>query len=96
MIRDPVIADHFAVHCDLHLQKPSFSKRTGTFRTLRSIDMDSVHENISNFNILNNPSEDLDALVKQYDSALCSILDKHAPIMQREVIVSPGRGFGEE
>ena len=25
-VRDPCIADHFAVHCELHLQKPRFGK----------------------------------------------------------------------
>ena len=40
-VRDPCIADHFAVHCELHLQKPRFGKKVVKFRKLRSIDINS-------------------------------------------------------
>ena len=45
-VRDPCIADHFAVHCELHLQKPRFGKKVVKFRKLRSIDIDSFCEDL--------------------------------------------------
>ena len=89
MIRDPIISDHFAVHCDLGVQKPKFSKKKVTFRKLRSIDIDSLYEDIGNSNPSHNSHHDLNTLVENYDRTLSSILDKHAPILQREVIIRP-------
>lgn len=40
-VRDPCIADHFAIHCELHLQKLRFEKKVVKSRKLQSIGMDS-------------------------------------------------------
>ena len=45
-VRDRCIADHLAVHCKLHLQKPRFGKKVVKFRKLRSIDIDSFCEDL--------------------------------------------------
>ena len=34
-VRDPVISDHHAIHCDLHLQKPQYARKIVDFRKLR-------------------------------------------------------------
>ena len=34
-VRDPCIADHFTVHCELHLQKPCFVKKVVNACSLR-------------------------------------------------------------
>ena len=90
-VRDSAIADHFAVHCDLRLEKPSFREKMVTFRKLRSIDIESLCGDIRDSCLLDNPSDDLNALVEQYDNTLSLILDKHAPVKhkQRHVMVRP-------
>ena len=51
-VRDPVISDQYAVHCDLLLKKPQFAKKVVSFRKLHSIDIDSFCGNIKNSPLL--------------------------------------------
>ena len=88
-VRDPCIADHFAVHCELHLQKPRFGKKVVKFRKLRSIDIDSFCEDRRDSDLLQTSYSHLNTLVEQYDRTLLSILDKHAPQIKQQVTVRP-------
>ena len=74
-VRDPCIADHFAVHCELHLQKPRFGKKVVKFRKLRSIDIDSFCEDLRDSDLLQKSYSHLNTLVEQYDRTLLFILD---------------------
>ena len=89
--RDPCIADHFAVHCELHLQKPRFGKKVVKFRKLRSIDIDSFCEDLRDSVLLQKSYSHLNTLVQQQDRTytLLYILDKHAPEIQRQITVRP-------
>ena len=51
-VRDPIISDYYAVHCDLVLQKPQFAKKTITYRKLRSINIETFCEDIQNSPLL--------------------------------------------
>ena len=64
-VRDPCIADHFAVHCELHLQKPRFGKKVVKFRKLRSIDIDSFCEDLRDSDLLQKSYSHLNTLVEQ-------------------------------
>ena len=86
--RDPCIADHFAVHCELHLQEPRFGKKVVKFRKLRSIDIDSFCEDLRDSDLLQKSYSHLNTLV-EHDRTLLSILDKHAPEIQRQITVRP-------
>ena len=88
-VRDPCIADHFSVHCELLLQKPRFGKKVVKFRKLRSIDIDSSCGDLRDSDLLLKSYLHLNTLVEQYDRTLLSILDKHAPEMQRQITVRP-------
>ena len=88
-VRDPCIADHFVVHCELHLQKPRLGKKVVKFRKLRSIDIDSFCEDRRDSDLLQNSYSHLNTLVEQYDRTLLSILDKHAPQIKQQVTVRP-------
>ena len=82
-VGDPCIADHFAVHCELHLQKPRFGKKVVKFRKLQSIDIDSFCEDLRDSDLLLKSYSHLNTLVEQYDRTLLTILDKHVPEIQR-------------
>ena len=75
IIRHSGIANHYAVHCDLRLQKLCFVKKTVTSRKLCSIDMDSLCRDICDSSLFQDQSEDLNAFTEQYDDILCSILN---------------------
>ena len=88
-VRDPCIADHFAVHCELHLQKPRFGKKVVKFRKLRSIDIDCFCDDLRYSDLLLKSYSHLNTLVEQYNRTLLSILDTHAPEIQRLITVRP-------
>ena len=70
-------------------EKSCFAKKVVSFKKLRSIDIDSFCENIKNSPLLQQQAPDLETLVNQYDNVLKSLLDKHAPVMQRRVTIRP-------
>ena len=90
-VHDPVLSDHFAVHCSLAVKKPPNAKLTVVTRKLCSIDSDSLCTDIRSSSLYNSPSLNLSELCDQYDSesVLSSILDKHAPLRKRVITIRP-------
>ena len=88
-VHDPVISDHFVVHCSLTIKKPPDAKITVMTRKLCNIDSDSLCTDIRSSSLYNSPSLDLSELCDQYDSALSSILDKHAPLRKSVITIWP-------
>ena len=88
-VHDPVMSDHFAVYCSLAIKKPSNVKLTVMTRKLCNIDSDSLCTDIRSSSLYNSPSLDLSELCDQYDSALSSILDKHAPLRKSVITIRP-------
>ena len=83
------ISDHFAVHCDLQFKKPPLERKEITCRKIRSIDFTDFRYNLSNSCLVLDPADDLEALVRQYNVTLRSMLDTHAPLKTRTVTVRP-------
>ena len=88
-IFDPVISDHCAVHCNLSVQKPHFTKKKVYYRKLRSLDIESFCEDILTSPLLQDQAVELNALVDQYDNVLRSLLDLYAPLKWRTVTLRP-------
>ena len=88
-IFDPVISDHRAVHCNLRVQKPHFTKKKVYFPNLRSLDIESFCEDILTSPLLQDQAVELNALVDQYDNVLRSLLDLYAPLKRRTVTLRP-------
>lgn len=83
------ISDHFVVHCDLQFKKPPLERKEITCRKTRSIDFtDCCHKRGKSCLVLA-PADDLEALVRQYNVTLKSMLDTHAPLKTRTVTVHP-------
>lgn len=84
-----VLLDHFAVHTSLACVKPKAEYREMSFRKLKSVCTSELKEDISEtfqsfeYNIT------VDALLDQYQCCLSSIIDKHAPLQTKTVIVRP-------
>ena len=88
-IHDPVLSDHYAVHCMLHVNKPLHQTKTTSYRKLRTIDVDSFRQDIKHSVLFQHPSTDLSVLCNQYDSVLSALLNKHAPLRTRSISVRP-------
>lgn len=89
-VHDPVISDHLALHCNLHVDKPPNIKKRINYRKFRSINTDDFQHDIVNSALYSSPKTVLAELSDQYDSVLSSILDKHAPLQTKTVIQLPG------
>ena len=83
------ISDHFAVHCDLQFKKPPLERKEITCCKIRSIDFNDFRYNLSNSCLVLDPADDLEALVRQYNVTVRSMLDTHAPLKTRTVTVRP-------
>ena len=95
---DPSISDHFVVSCVLSLPKTSFERKEICCRKLKSIDMQTFRDEISN-SALASPSsmvDDLEQLTAVYDLTLSSLVDKHAPLKTRIVTVRPPASWYNE
>jgi len=86
-VRDKLISDHFVVGFSLRLRKPQQSTKTVASRNLRKIEKDVFRADVSA--ALADPSVDPSQLADQYNCALGSVLDKHAPLVTRRVTDRP-------
>lgn len=76
---DPAISDHCAVHSEtLCLIKPSFQRRTITYRKLRSLDSGLFIQDIMNSTLTDHNFTDVSVLTACYTNTLRSLLDKYA------------------
>lgn len=85
------ISDHFAVHCNLALVKPSLERKVISYRKTRSIDFDKFHQDLANSSLLSDSSDhaDLDALVGAFNDTLSHLVDSHAPLKTRTITIRP-------
>ena len=59
--------------------KPSPEKANITFRPINNIDLDTLHMDLSNYDLLMHPKISLLELTAQCSETLSQLLDKHAP-----------------
>lgn len=81
--------DHFAVSFCVSAAKPTFQKKTITYRKLRAIDINSLNHDLSSLNLNDmlsaNPEEFLDA----YIDGLTKLVDQHAPARSKTITLRP-------
>ena len=83
----PVMSDHQPLI--FHLQAPKLppEKKKISFRKIKEIDEKKFQHELSQSPLITSPSSTLDGLVSQYESTLSTLLDAHAPVITREVLV---------
>lgn len=88
-VRDPALLHQFAVSCTLSLCKVPFETKKLCYRKLRSIDIPEMRADIVNSSLVLVEVDDVTVLVDWYNSVLWSLLDKHAPLIERVVTLRP-------
>ena len=84
------LSDHLTVLIDLWLQIKSSPKKANiTFQPINKIDLDTLHMDLSNSNILMHPKTSLLELTDQFSETLSHLLDKHAPKQTKMTQPSP-------
>ena len=80
-VHDPIISDHFAIHCKLNSDRPPNPKKTVSYRKLRSVNTNAFRQDILSSELLSTNSSDLTSLCSRYDDVISAIVDKHAPLV---------------
>ena len=84
------LSDHHCVIIDLWLQVGSRSrKKFITFRPINKININTLHDDLTNSDLLIKPKSSSCELVNQYNETLSKHLDKHAPKQTKSVQVRP-------
>ena len=82
-------SDHKRVLCNVDLPRPVPTRKSVTYRKLRNVDIEKFSEDIAISSLNNLEGSDLDIMIDQYNEILCSLLNKHAPLRSREIILRP-------
>ena len=83
------ISDHSAIKCMLNIRPPRWPTKTITFRSFKSIDLDAFLMDIDSLPLVQSPADSLDDRVTQYNEGIRSIIDKHAPLQTKTIVIRP-------
>jgi exonuclease III len=92
----PFFSDHSSITFEIPMCKPRAIRKTVAFRKIKEIDTDAFIEDLRNCDFVQTPSQDVDALVKQYYDDLGSILDAHAPLQKKQIVIRPNNPWFTE
>ena len=81
--------DHFALAFNMALMKPSPVQRTVTYRKLKDIDADMFRQDIRASSALQSTEGTTDSLLDAFNSELQRLIDKHAPLQTRTLVLRP-------
>ncbi|XP_052791884.1 uncharacterized protein LOC128226025 [Mya arenaria] len=86
-----VLNDHYAVMFYASASRPPPIRKTVTYRKLRSINIDNLREDIRNTDFFGNKiiPLDIDTAVEEYSNILNAIIDKHAPLKTKTIVLRP-------
>ena len=82
-----LISDHHAVHFDLIMDKPPPPREKVSFRKFSSVDPTKFRSDLAKCDLVTHTSQELDSLVHQYNTQLSSLIDMHAPLKTRSLLI---------
>ena len=85
------ISDHCFINANFNFEKPAFETKTITFRKLKDIEDESFRADLlsSDFCTTNFDDVSVDEMVDLYNVSLISVLDKHAPLLSKNIVIKP-------
>ena len=83
------ISDHYLITSRCSVPKPSWETKLVTYRKVNNIDMDIFKDEVSTLCQVLSPCEDLTVLCDGFESGLKKLLDKHAPLREKRMVVRP-------
>ena len=83
------LSDHCFVECNLSFPRPNLVTKEIQFRKTNHLNLQAFKADITDSKLCNDPCSNLDDLVKHYDNTLSHILEKHAPLQRKVVVVRP-------
>ncbi|XP_071492587.1 uncharacterized protein [Diadema antillarum] len=79
------ISDHSAVSCLLKFVRPSRVMSEFTCRNIKKINRTAFAEDIVSCKLMSSPTDSVDCVVENYNSALSRLLNIHAPAKTRKI-----------
>ena len=73
--------------CNVDLPRPGPTRKSVTYRKLRNVDIKKFSDDIAISSLYKLEGSDLDIMVDQCNEILCSLLNKHAQLRSREIIL---------
>lgn len=89
-------SDHYAVKCNIDISRPKPVKQVVDFRELKKINISDFQDDIRNSALFADPPDDLSALVTTFERTLGDLLDKHAPLKSKSMVLRPNTPWYDE
>ena len=86
---ETLLTKHHVIRCDLVTVKPKRPKRHIRYRKYTPIDNAKLVSDLRNADLFNNPNDGVDELSAQYKSTIDGLIDSHAPLITRVIIIRP-------
>ncbi|KAJ8049803.1 hypothetical protein HOLleu_02710 [Holothuria leucospilota] len=90
------LSNHFAITCNLLIEKPPPLTKSIKTRNLKAINIDSFCNDVSNPTDSSFLNLDLNGKVSHYNSVLSNLLETHAPATVRNVRIRPNTSWYDE
>ena len=84
-----LISDHFPVMCYLNAERAHFPVKKISFRKLSAINNDLLKNDIVESRLCIEKPTNVSELAALYDITLKEVLDKHAPLVAKTVVLRP-------
>ncbi|CAG2214072.1 unnamed protein product [Mytilus edulis] len=96
-IKDPCLfdqngnlsGDHLALFTSLKISKPPKQRHTVSYRKFSDIKTTDFIQDLSSTKIVQNREGSVENIVNLYNTELSSIIDRHAPLKSRNIIMRP-------
>ena len=84
-----LFSDHHAVEFEMRLSKPGAVKQQIHYSQLRRINHTQLRRDLEQLSVVTHPAVSLTTLVKQYNTDLSELLERHAPLKSRFLTLRP-------
>ena len=83
-------SDHHLLSFTLPWSRPTSVKTKHNFRKIKDINIEAFKESVKTSNLVQSPpTDELNNLVQEYDQTLADILEQHAHLLTKEVVLRP-------
>ena len=83
------LSDHYPIMFNTPWHKPKAQKKLLQYRMTKDIDIVSLRENIKASELCISTPEDVETIVDMYNKTLVSVMNRHAPLITKEVKMRP-------
>lgn len=81
------LSDHFLIECNLNIPRPSSAIKETVYRKLKTLDLHAFKTDITESMLCTTTWNNVSELALCYENTLTSLLEKHAPLQRKVVVV---------